>query len=135
MLIYEKNICFFIILTLTLSLFTACINKTTELKMGKYTLELQENNEIPNVMLLRITLTDKQFTFVYDLLSSYLNSGTYKITNDILILTISDKKYTYSFKIDGDSLAFIEDKSDSVSLIDKRIGIQIIEGSVFKLTE
>lgn len=123
------------ILTLTLSLFTACNNKTTELKMGKYTLELQETNEIPDVMLPHITLNDKQFTFFYDSLSSYLNIGTYKITDDILILTTSDKKYTYSFIIDGDSLIFIEDKSDSVGLIDKRLGVQVIDGSEFKLTE
>ncbi len=131
----KKIFVFLIILTLTLSLFTACINKTTELKMGRYTLVLQENNDNPDVMLPSITLTDKQFTFIYDLLSSYMNIGTYKITDEILILTTGDKKYTYSFKIDGESLIFIEDKSDSVGLIDKRIGVQVIDGSEFKLTK
>ena len=134
----KKIFVFLIILTLTLSLFTACINKTTELKMGRYTLVLQENNNNNNntdVMLPSINLTDKQFTFIYDLLSSYMNIGTYEITDEILILTTVDKKYTYSFKIDGESLIFIEDKSDSVGLIDKRIGVQVIDGSVFKLTK
>lgn len=131
----KKIFVLLIILTLTLSLFTACNNKTTELKMGRYTFVLKEKNEIPDVMLPYITLNDKQFTFFYDSLSSYLNIGTYKITDDILILTTSDEKYTYSFKIDGDSLIFIEDKSDSVGLIDKRLGVQVIDGSEFKLTE
>ncbi|QSX05935.1 hypothetical protein JYG23_00250 [Sedimentibacter sp. zth1] len=131
----KKIFVLLIILTLTLSLFTACTNKITELKMGKYTLVMQENNEIPDVMLPCITLTDEQFTFVYDSLSSYFNIGTYKITDEILMLTTSDKKYTYSFKIDGDSLIFIEDKSDSVGLIDSKFGVQVLDGSEFKLTE
>lgn len=128
----KKIFIFFIILVICF--FTACTNKTTELKIGKYTL-VKENNDIKDTILPSITLTDNQFTFDYDILSSYMNIGTYKIMDEILILTTSDNKYTYSFKINGECLIFIKDKSDSVNLIDKKMGVQIIDGSEFKLTK
>lgn len=132
----KKIFIFLIFLALTLSLFTACNNKkTTELKTGKYTLVLQDNNDISDTMLPCVTLTDEKFIFLYDSLNSYINIGTYIITDELLILTTCDEKYTYCFEIDRDSLFFIADKSDSVGLIDNKSGVQVLDGSEFKLTE
>jgi hypothetical protein len=117
---------------LLILLLTACHSNddTDTVKTGTYIMEQTEKEEVFSP---RISITESDINFSYDLLSSYWPHGTYSIEDGILTMTTDDDLYHYVFRIDGDNLIFQEDKSSSVSLIDDRLGVKIIDGAVFKL--
>lgn len=83
-----------------------------------------------------ITEKDRQFSFGYDALSSYMSIGTYTVEDDLLIAVTSDGKYHYQFQIiDGSTLKFIQSGSSDVSLTDEKLGIPIVDGAEFTLAE
>lgn len=109
---------------MTLSfLCTGCTNKLLNelifiVTDGEYTMESIEDEQsyAPTIS---FDTRDKTFQFTYDLLSSYLNYGTYIIQDDEVIATTSDGKYTYTFKIiDDDTISFIAEKSDSTDTVE-----------------
>lgn len=102
------------------------------IKNGTY---IMEGKEVDAVLFPSITISDNEFTFVYDLLSSYMPRGTYSIEDDLLMMTTDDKQYTYVFEIDGDNFIFQEDKSSLVSLIDDRLGVKITDQASFHQVE
>lgn len=105
-------------------------NNIITVKNGNY---VMEHEEIESVLLPRVTVTDDEILFAFDMLSSYLPLGTYSITEDILTMTTNDNKYTYIFQIDGDNLIFQKDESSTVSLIDDRLGVKVIDKAIFHL--
>lgn len=91
-----------------------------------------ENNVF--LPLLEIDKSDQTFSITNDVLSSTIIGGTYRIKGNILITETHDKQDTYQFEIiDGNTLKFIQDHSSAFKLIDERIGILIVDGSIFKL--
>lgn len=97
---------------------------------GVYTMESieDEQSDAPTIS---FDTHDKTFQFTYDLLSSYLNYGTYLIQDDEVIATTSDGKYTYTFKIvDDDTISFIAEKSDSTDTVE---GVTVVPNkAIFK---
>ncbi len=90
----------------------------------------QQEREIPNLTL----FSDGTFGFSYDALSSYYAVGDYEVKDDKLIVSTEDGKYHYTFKKDDDNqYIFIADESSDVSLINKRMGVPIEDGAIFKL--
>lgn len=80
-----------------------------------------------------ITIDGEKFTFRYDMLSNYLAYGNYEIKDNILILSTNDGIFKYLFTIEGENLIFQENESSSVKLTDNRVGVEIVNGSVFSL--
>ncbi len=75
---------------------------------------------------------NKTFIFTYDLLSSYLNYGVYKVKDDILTATTSDGKYIYKFHIsDNSALIFIQEGSAEIEYTDVKTIKTIDDGAVF----
>ncbi len=72
------------------------------------------------------------FHFSYDVLSSYLATGTFSENDGQLELLTEDGKYHYTFVVENeDTLCFVKDASSDVSLIDKGIGVEIADGARF----
>ena len=101
---------------------------------GEYVMvvdNLEEGNALP-----KITYNDytKEFTFTYDLLSSYLSVGKVKQVGNKKIMTTNDEKYKYVFEIlNTYTLKFVANESSSVQLIDKNLGIPIEDGAIFQI--
>jgi len=91
------------------------------------------NNKAANLpACLSLDPVSHEFTFSFDMLSSYLSYGTYEIIDDRLIATTNDGKYNYNFTIKDDkTLLFNKNESSSVKLIDSRLGEQIRDGCKF----
>lgn len=121
----KRSICFCILL---LSILCGCtISKTDNLLLGKYIFEDSKEIIKPYVLLKE----NNKFLFEYSALSSYLNYGTYKVENDILILTTEDEAYTYVFQIDNGNLYF--DSELSTEIISYKEDPLIGDGSKFIL--
>lgn len=125
----KKLLCLFMIL-----LFFplgACNHETRSItvKDGTYILK-QSGSEIgpsPSV-----TISNETISFFYDALSSYWPHGTYTIEDNLLIMTTDDKKYQYVFHLEEDQLLFQKDDSSPVSLIDRRLGVELTDNAVFQ---
>ncbi len=128
----RKTCIYFIILMIFL--FTGCSsnNDIDTIKNGTYVME-QEGTE--EVFLPYIKISDDEFIFSYDLLSSYLSIGTYVIDNGKLTLTTDDNKYSYVFQINEDNLIFQKEESSSVNLIDSRLGVNVTDNVIFHLKD
>lgn len=114
-------------------LFPACkVNENKTIKDGTYAL-IQNVSSID--IFPAVKIKDNEFIFSYDLLSSYMPHGIYKIKKNLIIMTTDDNKFKYVFQIDDDKLVFLEEKSTSVTLIGSLSGVQITDKSVFKLKE
>jgi hypothetical protein len=87
------------------------------------------------VFLPHIKISDDDFIFTYDLLSSYLSNGTYIIEDGKLTLTTDDKNYSYVFQIDKENLIFLKEESSSVSLFDSRLGVEVTDSAIFHLKD
>lgn len=75
----------------------------------------------------------KTFCFTYDVLSSYMPSGSYTEKNNKIVLTTDDGQFHYTFeKGNGNTLCFAADASSPVTLTDKRFGIELKNGTVFE---
>lgn len=95
--------------------------------------ETQENILVPRI---ELDKNNGTFSITYDILSSTIIGGTYKIKNNTLLAKTYDEKSTYQFEIiDSKSLKFIQNKSSEIKLTDENIGISILNGSIFKLQE
>ena len=81
---------------------------------------------------LSINNKNKTFMFMYDLLSSYLSTGTYEIIDDELIANTSDGKFKYVFDvINKKELRFNAKKSVFLPVINKDLSYEIKHGDSF----
>lgn len=80
-----------------------------------------------------LTLDEEgEFTFSYDVLSSYLSYGSYELSGSILTAVTSDGLYYYQFTLtDSGELVFNEEQSSKITQTDTRMGTAVRDGSVF----
>lgn len=121
-------------IALVLVMLTSCNsnNDINTVKNGTYVLEVEGTEAVVSPS---VTISNKDITFSYDMLSSYLPVGVYTIEDDVLTMRTNDGKYKYVFQLDGESLVFQEDESSEVKLIDERFGSKITNEAEFKLIE
>ena len=121
-----------IIVLITLSLFLQSQNKVIYgVSSGTYSVIDEDELLLPNIT---FDMQNNQFTFTYDFLSSYLNTGKIKIENKKIIATTHDNKYTYIFKIiDNDTIKFVENVSSKV--VDILGNVVITDGTEFKFVD
>lgn len=121
-----------IIVLITLSLFLQSQNKVIYgVSSGTYSVIDEDELLLPNIT---FDMQNNQFTFTYDFLSSYLNTGKIKIENKKIIATTDDNKYTYIFKIiDNDTIKFVENGSSKV--VDLVGNVVITDGTEFKFVD
>ena len=121
-----------IIVLITLLLFLQSQNKVIYgVSSGTYSVIDEEELLLPNIT---FDMQNNQFTFTYDFLSSYLNTGKIKIENKKIIATTDDNKYTYIFKIiDNDTIKFVENGSSKV--VDLVGNVVITDGTEFKFVD
>lgn len=81
-----------------------------------------------------LTLLDKEnFVFSYDILNSYIPTGTYEIADGELVASDKEKSCQYVFDVvDKNTLKFRKEKSADVSLIRQDMGIEITDGALFE---
>lgn len=125
----RKILSYILFVIVSFSLIGCSSDKEVTVSNGTYSLDIQ-SKDIFNPVL---SISDGSFTFTYDVLSSYSNTGSYIIEDETLILTTDDGNNEYYFKIKDDSLVFQEDKSSSVELTDANQGVYISDGDVFEL--
>lgn len=121
-----------IIILITLSLFLQSQNQAIYgVSSGTYSVIDEDELLLPNIT---FDMQNNQFTFTYDFLSSYLNTGKIKIENKKIIATTDDNKYTYIFKIiDNDTIKFVENGSSKV--VDLVGNVVITDGTEFKFVD
>lgn len=132
-------------LTLCLLFLTGCnspseqtsSNKTDEITQHNadvvYTMVLDEDSEGIFAPYLSLDESNNTFLFTYDILSSYMPTGTYEIADGVLTAQSDDGKYTYLFDvIDDNTIEFKRDGSSDVKLTDGHSGMQIYDGAQFK---
>ncbi|MBT9777902.1 hypothetical protein GPL15_15475 [Clostridium sp. MCC353] len=78
---------------------------------------------------------DGHFSFSYDILSSYLNYGTYQMEDGILTAVTNDGLYHFVFKEEDGQYLFVKGESSEVTLTDPRVGIEVTDGAVFAWKE
>lgn len=102
-------------------------------KTGTYCMEYSGGME--DVYIPSLTLNeDNSFSFAYDLSSSYLFKGHYKIENNMLSANTEDGSKLYLFRqVDEETLSFKAEGSSDVSLNDERLGVPIMDGALFKI--
>ncbi|MBQ2753531.1 MAG: hypothetical protein IJF29_05340 [Firmicutes bacterium] len=122
------------VMVLIISVFSSACSKNelSQIKYGTYKLETNED------VVLRSSITikeDNSFVFFFDPLSSYLNTGEYKI-HDNIITAENDKGDIYIFGIEDEgTLYFIEDGSSEIKPTDENFYTAIENGSKFKYVE
>lgn len=134
----------FAILVVCLLILTGC-STSTESSSSQNTDEISEHNaDIVYTMLLdddsdefapylSLDENNNTFVFTYDVLSSYMPTGTYEIKDGILTAYTDDGKYTYLFSvIDDNTIEFIQDGSSEVKLTDDKLGVSVYDGAQFK---
>ena len=132
----KKHIVFITVLFCILMLM-ACNKSDTSITItsGNYKMELsqeQQNGE-KIAPVITINIDDKSFLFSYDVLSSYINIGTYEINDNILTVTTSDEKYHYVFEIvDENTLSFLEEQSSKITVFDTAFSVVPQNGAVFQ---
>lgn len=121
-----------IIVLITLSLFLQSQNKVIYgVSSGTYSVIDEDELLLPNIT---FDMQNNQFTFTYDFLSSYLNTGKIKIENKKIIATTDDNKYTYIFKIiDDNTIKFVENGSSKV--VDILGNVVITDGTEFNFVD
>lgn len=128
----------FIVVLFCIVMLMACSKSdmsVTIITSGNYHMKLsqekQNNEKIAPVI--TINIDDKSFLFSYDVLSSYINIGTYEINDNILTATTSDEKYHYVFKIvDENTLSFLEEQSSKITVFDTAFSVVPQNGAVFQ---
>lgn len=90
-----------------------------------------QNAPVPGLALYE----DGRFSFSFDILSSYLNCGTYQVEDGILTAVTDDGLYHFAFKEEDGRYLFVEGESSDVTLIDPRVGIEVTDGAVFARNE
>lgn len=102
---------------------------------NSYIAQIDVDTKILKAVLPTLTLdTEKKtFCFVYNLLSSYMPSGSYIEKNNKIILTTDGGQFHYTFERGSkNTLCFVADASSPVALTDKRFGIELKNGTVFE---
>jgi hypothetical protein len=89
-----------ILLFSILLLVSACAS-SNQLALGKYIMKDAQEEEFSWVLLEE----DNRFTFNRHIATSYRPSGTYKIEDDLLILTVNEEEI-YTFKIMRKTIVF-----------------------------
>lgn len=112
-------------LVLTLALLcTGCANDLIYIVTdGVYTMDTAKEKQeyVPHIS---FDTKDQTFTFSYDMLSSYLNYGSYEIEKDEVIATTSDEKYIYRFEIvDDNMVSFIAETSHSTETVEGIVAV------------
>jgi len=126
-----KKLLIGLLMLMTISLSSCGVSSTRfNVQDGSYNLSVIDGD---TPFLPCVKISESTFTFEYDVTSSYLSVGKYEINDNRLTLRTNDEKFKYTFRIDGDSLFFIESESSDVSLNDEKIGIKINDGSEFIL--
>jgi hypothetical protein len=92
-----------------------------------------QSSETTEAILPTINIESNNFSFSYDLLSSYFPHGTYTLKDDILTMTTDDQMYHYSFKVEKDTLIFQKEKSSEIKLTDQTMGVKVADQSKFQL--
>lgn len=83
-----------------------------------------------------ILYDDGQFSFSYDLLSSYVPYGTWTETAGKLQCVTQDGQYHYTFlRVDEQTLQFVQAESSSVEVLDRQLEPQIQDGALFVIGE
>lgn len=102
---------------------------------GNYVMELnqQQKEDEKIAPVITINTDKKEFMFSYDVLSSYLNIGTYEVKDNVLTATTQDEKYHYVFHIvDENTLSFIEQESSEITIFDNHFGVVPQDGAIFQ---
>ncbi len=112
-------------------------NKTIYgLSEGTYIVAGAEDSILPASI--TFDLDKETFSFRYDLLSSYLPHGTWKIEKGKVILTTDDQNFVYIFDIiDNDTLEFLQKGSSAITYIDKNTNSNppIVDGTKFVFSD
>lgn len=120
------------LLLLICILLTACSAKTVVPQGGVYRMSVPPETVIAPT--LTLNAEENTFLFSYDVLSSFLPIGAFTQEDDVIICT-GDETHAYLFRVVNETtLAFIQEGSSDVSLIDGRFGPQVTDGSVFLFT-
>lgn len=128
----KRSVC--LMAGVVLFLLTACnINdETTMVENGTYVMAHEASEA---AILPRVTISDDQISFTYDMLSSYLPVGTYTIEDHRITMLTDDKLHQYVFQIEGETLVFLENQSSKVKLLNDRMSVAITDQTVFRLQE
>lgn len=103
-------------------------NTTEEIAIenGLYTMSESEINP-PTIS---FNLNDSTFQFTFDILSSYLNIGTFSIEENKIICTTEDGNYNFIFEIiDKHNISFISNESSDVKTVEGLISV--VNGAIF----
>ncbi len=77
-------------------------------------------------------LEENRFVFSYDLLSSYLNAGTFWMDSERVTAVTDDEKYTFVFEIqDNETVAFVREGSAEIQMTQGAPAVA--DGTVFHL--
>lgn len=95
---------------------------------------LQINEETPFVPCLQL-FDNGEFSFGFDVLSSYLSYGTYEVKDGKLTAVTDDGLYHYVFKEENGQYHFIQKESSEIYITDSRMGAEVKDGAVFALRE
>ncbi len=127
-----KQVLVTVLIIIQLLLLTACIldNETATVKDGTYILDY---SGIDEVLLPNVKISEGKLIFSYNLLSSYLNIGSYTIKDDVLTMVTDDGQYTYEFLIDGDTLIFQKKESSEIRTPGGGVGVEIEDQAEFIL--
>ncbi|GEM_PF-2150930 len=97
---------------------------------GLLTDESADTGMIPRIAL----SSDGTYGFTYDVISSYVDGGTYKVDGDLLKAVTADGDKEFNFRIDQTgNLVFLKQESADISLTDDGTGVPVVDGSVFSL--
>ena len=103
-------------------------------KSGEYVMvveNLEEGNVLPKLI---FNDAKKEFIFIYDLLSSYMPTGTVEQVGNKKIMKTNDGQYKYVFlMLNSYTFQFVAEESSSVQLTDSSLGIQITDGAIFQI--
>ncbi|HPU63147.1 MAG TPA: hypothetical protein PK304_03245 [Mobilitalea sp.] len=80
-----------------------------------------------------VRISKNQISFTFDFLSSHLSVGNYSIEDDILTMTTYDGNEKYVFKIDGDTLIFLEDRSSPIKVKNEIQEVKVTDKAKFRL--
>ncbi|MBQ8515278.1 MAG: hypothetical protein IJ496_07760 [Ruminococcus sp.] len=100
---------------------------------GAYIMDIPEDSEALTAPCLTLDDTDGSMQLDSDYLSSYLCTGSYKISDGRLTAVTDDGKYTYIFEIiDENTLKFLQTESSEIINIDERSAVPAYDGALFR---
>lgn len=103
-------------------LFTGCRGEQVQVALGDYVWSGEEQVQTAAIRLQQ----ENEFRMMLSPLSSYYGIGTYQIQDGRLIATTDDREFQYVFQIEGETLAFDEQRSSEL------MGVPFSDGAVFE---